>query len=509
LKPTRQSKAPSPASADSDPPRGRKPRRLNSARDHEAAEFLRTLDSQLKELAERAADLAQSLRAKQPDSDMATLFLAISREALRGSTVLDLLREAERERYENQTLMQISMKLSGSTGIEDVLRTILDSLKQVVNFSAAGIFIYNRDLGQVDVDMLSGYDGADREAINLKFQKGVRLGQGIVGSVIQSGHPIYVPDTEHDTRYIVVRSSTRSELAVPIIVTDEVIGVFNLESDDSDAFDERDLRILTTFANHAGVALERARNDRLRQHSRRIEEEISLARKIQTTFLPRTTPDFAPFDLAGCNYPSSEVGGDYFDFIPITETDLGVVISDVTGHGFGAALLMAGFRACLRIESRNNFAVRTILAKVNDYLYETNPPGNYVTAVYGVLDRRNHVFSYSNAGHNWPVLIRPDDTIQYLDTGGLLLGAYPAVQYEETHVKLDRGDILVFFTDGVTEARDAEGREFGLARLEDLVKSYRHLSSKEIAEKISVEVRNYQAESSPPDDLTLTIIKHV
>ena len=317
-----------------------------------------------------------------------------------------------------------------------------------------------------------------------------------------------MPDTAHDPRYIEVRKATRSELAVPIIVRDEVIGAFNLESDDVDGFDERDLRSLTTFANHAGVALERARSERLRQHARRIEEEISIARKIQTSFLPESTPDFAPYGLAGCNFPSSEVGGDYYDFIPITDTDIGVAIADVTGHGIGAALLMASFRSCLRIESRNSFAVRTILAKVNDFIFETNPPENYVTAVYGVLDRKNHVFSYSNAGHNPPLLMRADGSTELLETGGLLLGVLPNVHYEETFVRMHPGDVIVFYTDGLTESRDADEREYGLERLRAIVQSCRHLPASEMACCISDDVRQFRSPSVSQDDLTLSIIKY-
>jgi serine phosphatase RsbU (regulator of sigma subunit) len=481
---------------------------LNDRKDA-SGKFVRGMDEQLRDLSEHAAELAQQFEKKKVDPELAALFLAVSREAMSGSTMLESLREAERERHENQTLMQISMKLSSSSSIEDVLRAILDSLRQVVKFGAAGIFVYNREFGQIDLDWLSGYEGAERDKVYQKFQQGVSRGQGIVGSVIDAGHPIYVPDTRRDSRYIEVRSATRSELTVPIIVRDEVIGAFNLESDEVDGFNERDLRTLTTFANHAGVALERARNERLRQHSRRIEEEIALARKIQESFLPRSTPDFAPYDLAGCNLPSSEVGGDYYDFIPITDTDIGVAIGDVTGHGIGAALLMASFRACLRIESRNNFAVRTILAKVNNYLFETNPPENYVTAVYGVLDRKNHVFSYSNAGHNPPLVLRRDNTVHLLDVGGLLLGVFPDVHYEETFIRLEAGDILVFYTDGVTESRDAAEREFGLDRLKSLVQEYRALPAAEMVEKISNDIRQYRSADVSQDDLTLSIIKHV
>ena len=472
-------------------------------------EKLRILDERLRELADLAGKLVESLRAGQADGALAERFLALWREAVRGDAVLELFREVERERQENQTLMEISMKLSSSSAIEDVLRTILDSLRQVVVFAAAGIFVYNRELGQIEIDMLVGYEGAEREQLHRKFQEGVKLGQGIVGTVIQTGEPIYDPDVRRDPRYIPARKATLSELAVPILLRGEVIGALNLEADQLDAFTERDLRSLTTFANHAGVALERARADRLRLHARRIQEEIELARRIQVSFLPSSTPSFAPYDLAGANIASSEVGGDYFDFIPITETDMGVAIGDVMGHGVGAALLMANFRACLRIESRNNFAIRTILSKVNEYLFETSLPESFVTAVYGVVDRRNHVFTYANAGHNPPLRMRKDGTLELLSVGGRLLGAFADVEYEEAAVKLAPGDILVFYTDGVTEAYDEREAEFGVERLAALVKEYRRLPAAEMVRKISERVVEFRAGTETVDDLTLSIVKHV
>ena len=450
----------------------------------------------------------QSLRADTADPVAAERWLNVWREAVRGEAMLDLFREVERERQENQTLMEISMKLSSTSAIEEVLRTILDSLRQVVEFDAAGIFVYDRDIGQLEIDMLVGYEKVERQKLYQKFQEGVKVGQGIVGTVILTSHYVYDPDVRLDPRYIAARESTLSELAVPILVSGEVIGALNLESDKLDAFTERDRRSLITFAGHAGVALERARADRLRQHTRRMQEEITLARRIQTSFLPESTPDFSPYDLAGANFPSSEVGGDYFDFIPITQTDMGVAIGDVTGHGVGAALLMANFRACLRIESRNNFAVRTILAKVNNYLFETNLPENFVTAVYGVLDRQNHIFSYANAGHNPPFLLHRDGRMDPLTVGGLLLGAFPDVVYKETSIRLNPGDVLVFYTDGITEAYDDAGNEFGVERLQTMVYELRDLSAKDMVKRIREAVRQFQAPGSTQDDLTLSIVKY-
>lgn len=421
---------------------------------------------------------------------------------------LKLQNEFERERQENAILQEVSLRLSSAAEIRDVLRAILESLRRVVEFDAAGIFVFNKEMQQIEVDMLAGYGGAQRRRVYTKFQEGVKHGEGIVATVVFSGKPLYVPDVKNDLRYVEVRPTTRSELAVPIFVRDELIGAFNLESDKVDGFSERDLRTLLTFASHAGVALERARADRERQHTQRIAEELALARRIHASFLPKVFPSFTPFDLGGMNFPSSEVGGDYFDFVRITDDDLGIIMSDVAGHGVAAAMLMANFRACIRIESRAHYAIKTILDRVNEFLVETNPPDSFVTAFYGVLNRKFNVLTYSNAGHNPPLLLRKGEPARLLDVGGPILGVLPEAQYTEAQVELIPNDILLLYTDGVTEARDENDVEFGIDRLSELAERHRSLSAYEMARRISHEVQAFNAPDSTMDDLTLSVVKY-
>jgi len=421
---------------------------------------------------------------------------------------LRLQGELDRERQENAILQEVSLRLSSAADIRDVLRAILESLRQVVEFDAAGIFVYNAQLGQIEVDMLAGYGGAQKRRVYTKFQEGVKQGEGIVATVVFTRKPLYVPDVHNDPRYVEVRPTTKSELAVPIFVRDEIIGAFNLESDKLDAFNERDLRLLLAFASHAGVALERARSDRQRQHTQRINEELALARRIHSSFLPKNFPNFAPFDLGGMNFPSSEVGGDYYDFMPITEHDLGVIMSDVAGHGVAAALLMANFRACIRIESRAHYAIPTILQRVNEFLVETNPPDSFVTAFYGVLNREHNVLTYSNAGHNPPLLLRAGQPPLLLSDGGPILGVLPGATFEQTQLNFEPGDMLVLYTDGVTEARNESGDEFGVERLAELTQKYQAIPANELARRISHDVLSFYAPDVAMDDLTISVIKY-
>jgi serine phosphatase RsbU (regulator of sigma subunit) len=452
---------------------------------------------------------AKELIEGRGDAATAEKFLEVSREAFRGSSMMELLREVEEEREENRVLMQVSMKLSSAGELSEVLKVILDSLRHVVLFSAAGIFVFSQEMDKIELDMMVGYEGADRRKVHNKFKDGVLQDKGIVAHVLFSGTDLYVPDVTKDDRYVLIRDQTRSELAVPIKIRGELIGVFNLESDEVDGFSEHDRRVLTAFASHAGVALDRARADRLRHKAQQIEEEFALARNIQQTFLPHTMPNFHPYDLGGMNFPSSEVGGDYFDFIPLTDSDMGIVMGDVAGHGVPAALMMANFRACLRVEAKSNYDIPVILSKVNDFLFETNRSGDFVTAFYSVLDRREHVLTYSNAGHNPPILIRKDNTIRELSEGGLLLGPFNNVQYKQVRLHLRPDDLIIFYTDGVTESQDSTDEEFGTRRLIELAIKYRDLTALEIVRRICHDVHLYHSPDALQDDLTLSVIKYV
>ncbi|MFH1009941.1 MAG: GAF domain-containing SpoIIE family protein phosphatase [bacterium] len=460
----------------------------------------------LAELGHLAHETADNLAQGHIRPEELQLLLDVSREALRGATVLDLLREAERKRQENETFLHIGLKLSGKLNLDELLRTIIESLRQVVDYDAAGIFLINREKNRVDAEFLVGYETSDRQRLQKKFNEGVRVGEGIVGWVVQNGASVVVPDVHSDSRYISARDATHSEIAVPIVSGGDILGCLNLESNELGRYGEQDLEPLHTFASHVAVALERERFHREMIVKKRLEEELSIARRIQLSFLPTTMPQFEPYDLGGLNFPTLEVGGDYYDFIPITQTDLGVAIGDVAGKGVAAAILMASFRASLRLESRSNYAISTILQKVNQFLYESNPPEEFVTGFYGVIDRRHHVLTYSNAGHNPPFILRDGREIP-LEVGGLLLGSFLEAQYAEARVELRSGDVLIFYTDGVTEARNDEGEEFGVRRLLDLVRSYRDLSAMDMVRRISREVQRFESENFPQDDLTLSVVK--
>lgn len=411
-----------------------------------------------------------------------------------------LYRRVKEESLKKEILLEIDRQLSSSLELEEVLQTILNSIRKVVECDAAGIFLVNKKTQEIEEAETFGYDPALAEDLNLK------IGQGLIGYVAKTGESIIVPDVRQDPRYVNARMETLAEMVAPITLDGEIIGVFNLEDNQLKAFDEADLTQLKVFANQAAISIERARLHRLATKQRKISEELSIARQIQLSFLPKKSPSIPGFDIAGTNIPSEQVGGDYYDFIPIVDNQTGIIIGDVSGKGVPAALIMASFRASLLAEIRNNYAIRTIFRKVNRLLYESMERDNFVTAVYGVLDSSNRIFTFSNAGHNPPLLLRHEGNIEYLQQGGLALGILPDSAYHEKAVHLKTKDLLVFYTDGVTEALNPERQEFGLPRLIEVMRKGQELSASDLMKSILDEVHEFTA-GIRYDDLTLVVIK--
>ncbi len=416
-----------------------------------------------------------------------------------------LLEKSEKDRREKEILFEISKKLNTSLSLDEILDTIIDSLSEVIDYDMAGIFLVNRKTGdltpQFEKSKTRGGDELLRKNIKLK------LGDGLVGWVAKNGKSVLVPDVNADSRYFKFRKNTSSEMVVPIKSDNHIVGVFNIESDEVNKYTEEDITLLEAFASQAGVAIERARLHNEILSKRELEEELKIARRIQLSFLPQEQPQIDGYDIYGLNHSYIEVGGDYFDFIRIVENQYGIAIGDVAGKGIPAALIMAAFRASLIAEIRNNYAIRTILSKVNSLIYESVESGNYVTAVYGVLDSQNSIFTFSNAGHNPPLLFRSKGKVEELSEGGVALGVIPNCNYVERPVFLNNGDLILFYTDGVTETFSPSGEEYGTDRLIDLINSSRDLPAKEISNKLLNDLKTFRDTAPQSDDYTVIILK--
>ncbi len=409
--------------------------------------------------------------------------------------------EAMREKVQNHLLLELGTKISVSLDTNQLLEQILDLVFQVVRYDAAGIYLVERQTQWINQQALRGYDPTREEAVRLK------VGRGLIGWVAKTGRPVIVPDVANDSRYVNARPQTRSEMVAPLRIGSEVIGAFNLESDETDAYEPEDLELLMTFASQAAVAIERTRLHSEVLENRRLEEELAIGQRIQRTFLPERDPRVPNFDIAGANYSSGLVGGDYYDYVRITEGHLGIVVADVSGKGIPAALIMASFRASLIAEVRNNYAIRTIFAKVNRLLWESVEPDRFVTAFYGVLDLNARRFTYVNAGHNAGLLFRAaTGQFEMLESTGPLLGTLEAAVFKERQVEIRPGDALALYTDGITEAMNAAQDLFGEDRLKDVIRARMDGTAAEIVRAIRETVGAFSG-GELDDDLTVVVVK--
>ncbi len=297
-------------------------------------------------------------------------------------------------------------------------------------------------------------------------------------------------------------------MVVPLVRQDQVSGILLLSGKVAGfRYSSEDMTFLAILANQIVVAMENAELYRVSLEKQRLEEELSVARQIQIGLLPQSLPSLANFDFAAFIEPSRQVGGDYYDFIPVGGGRIGVVIADASGKGVPAALLIARMQAMMQSEVRFGKGVNEMMVSVNRFINESTSQDRFATCFYIELDDANRKTRYCNAGHNYPLLIRGDGRVEYLSTGGLLLGAFSDVTYETGVAEMEPGDMLVMYTDGVTEAMDAGKNEFGEQRLADELIKLKSFPAEVVCSKIIKNVKQFAAGIGDADDMTLVVIK--
>jgi sigma-B regulation protein RsbU (phosphoserine phosphatase) len=273
-------------------------------------------------------------------------------------------------------------------------------------------------------------------------------------------------------------------------------------------FNAEDRALLATLGDQIGVAIKNSHLHRASVAKTLLDEELSFARNVQQRFLPAEFPPMSPLDLWARNVPSKVVSGDYYDVVPIGEHDLLIAIGDVSGKGVPAALLMSMLRASLRTQAREPISLCEMMRSLNRLIFESTSDREFVTLFLARVDCRGLRLRYSNGGHNPPLLRRRDGSLERLERGGLLLGAFDGVEFEEGEVILDRRDMLVLYTDGLTEAVDAGGDMFGDERLEAAVRALDPGSSaREGLMAIEGACRSFSDGTDLEDDLTVLVLR--
>jgi serine phosphatase RsbU (regulator of sigma subunit) len=397
-------------------------------------------------------------------------------------------------------LVRAGRELAGHCSLDELFPLILNLTVDAVNASRGAVMTLERN-GELQTRTTRG--------------EGLRISTAVRDRVLEQRKSLLVRDTSEEIEFAgrqsILVQEIRSFLAVPLQTDEQVIGLIYLDSPRLiREFTVNDLNLVTVMANIAAIRIEHARLVEAEQTRMLLIRDLERAAEIQRGLLRDRAPDVAGLDLAGYNAPCRTVGGDYYDFLPYPDGRVTVLIGDVSGKGMGAALLMSSLQARCRVVFDQPGDLSEQVSHLNR-ITTGNCPGNcFITFCAAMLDPRNGELSYCNAGHNAPLLLHASGELELLDATGLVLGITPNASYEQKTRRFERDNLLLLFSDGVTEARRPEAdEEFGEERLMDLLRKYQGQPAAAILEAMKAEIASFIDNTPPPDDITLVAARRL
>jgi len=301
---------------------------------------------------------------------------------------------------------------------------------------------------------------------------------------------------------------TPALIGFPLVAKGKLVGVMLVDrSGPTETLDQRRMNILTGTAQQVALAMETARLQEESTERQRLERELEVAQGIQHSFLPQQLPNLPGWELSAFYRAARQVGGDFYDFIPLKNDKWGIVVADVADKGVPAALFMALSRTNIRAVAFSRDNPAETLVRVNELLLSDSRSDLFVTAWYGVWEPSTGEIVYASAGHNPPLMIRADGMAEELTAKGIALGVINTIKLEERRVTLNPGDVLLPYTDGITEALRSDGTEFGVVGLQSTAASVRTRNASEIMKRIVVAIDTFTAGEAQFDDLTLIVLK--
>jgi len=417
--------------------------------------------------------------------------------------------ESEREYAETlETLAEIGREMTAILDPAELLTRLAHLIKRVIDYRIFGILLLDENTRMLEMKVAIKY-GDDPSAMDP-----VKLGEGLVGYAALHHEVVLVPDVEKDPRYIRVVPGVRSELVVPLMLKDRCIGVFDLESPDRDAFNKKHVKLLTLLASEAAVALENARlYESVRLNEARFEKELRFAKRVQMALLPQELPKrLRGVDVSWHFDPARELGGDLCDFLSPEPNTLVVAVGDVSGKGVPAALYGAAIgemvrgRTFRRRLEKERSTPSAVLAGMNRILHERNLEEYYCTLCYAMFEFKKHIVTFANSGLPYPVRCS-DGKATTIDMPGVPLGSFGSSAYDDVQVPLAPGDVFVFCSDGISEAFDEAGQEFGSPRLLEVIERTHARPAKEIVSEIFGAVQQFCGDAEQSDDRTVVVVK--
>jgi phosphoserine phosphatase RsbU/P len=403
-------------------------------------------------------------------------------------------------------LYEVSRELTSILDREELLRRVAQHVKRIVNYHVFTVMLWNESSQLLESVFAMHYE----DAIPARLR--IPLYQGITGTAAGERRPVRIGDVREDSRYVQfdTDAEVRSELVVPLLLQDRLIGVLDLESTEPQAFTLEHERMLDALGTYVAIALENARLYQLaRENELRLQNDLNTAREIQRQLLPKGAREVPGLDLAAAYAPARELGGDFYDFHPYGEGRLAFALGDVSGKGTAAALYGSLAIGTLReVVSESSIGPAKLLTALNQRMFGARLEAKFIALLFGVYDASARRLTMANGGEPYPLLVRGGVTSE-VQVAGVPLGIFADSTYEEITIDLLPGDIVVCASDGILESEDSDQQEFGADRLHALLAGITlDETALTIADRILAATDEYSgAESTPHDDRTLIVLR--
>jgi phosphoserine phosphatase RsbU/P len=396
---------------------------------------------------------------------------------------------------------EIARELTSILNLDELFRRIAELLSRLIDYQMFSILLLDSNSQKLQHRFALRF----KETIQIKHD--IPQGRGIVGAAAENRQAVLVTDVTKDPRYVLLNPETRSELAVPLIYKDKVIGVLDLEHTRRGFFNEDHKRTVTTLAAQVAIAIENARlYEEIARQEKRLERDLSLARELQFRLLPQVLPQLANLEVAAKFVPARAIGGDLYDFVNYSLSRLGIVIGDVSGKGAPAAIYAALVNGILRSHAPIEPGPAEMLSAVNNSLGERRIEGQFVSIIYAVWDDEARTLQVANSGLPRPIYCH-NGKVEVIEATGLPLGLFDDADYDEFNFRAKPGDLFVFFSDGILDARNQDGELFGRQRVEQIVSRAAGKSAEWIVDTLFKAVLEHAGSEDPFDDQTVVAIK--
>lgn len=421
-----------------------------------------------------------------------------------------LVQQLEQFNQKLQFLHQISQQISAKKPLSQLLHEIMESSKLLIKAEASSLLLFKQE----DQQLLFFVATGDKGELLEKFR--MELGEGIAGWVAEKREPVVIDDCYKDSRFNPdydkkSNFKTRNMICVPMLRKDKLLGVIEvINKQGEDRFDSEDLFLMETLASQCAVAIENHFLTEKQIEVEALERELETARSIQQNLLPKSIPDFNDLDVAPLFIPAKQIGGDYYNIIQINQEHSLFFVADVSGKSISAALIVSIIDACLQSYlsmNQESFNLLELVTTMNRILIESTTLTKFATSWFGLYHHPTAELYSVNAGHNPPYFFsKQQNEILALEKGGVFLGGVDG-EYQQEIIQLQKDDILIYFTDGVTEAWNLQEEDYGEDRLKQTVLQSRQKSAGQILTAVKDDIHQHVGEAQQSDDIACVVVK--